>query len=194
LVRPTDIEVFRRQLEALGCDVEGLLASAAAKEKAEAEAANGSGRRQQRRDSSTSRGSSGRGTRGSAQRPVRGPLLSSASWDADATSSFSEDDHPGVANGNGGASCYGHGGDSRGAASWTSRRSSHMSGPAVGLSSADVEDEEVSSRGAAPDFAVWVDSTQQLHRVGWNQGVTVAVEGKALHQACAAAVKSWCVS
>ncbi|KAI3433391.1 hypothetical protein D9Q98_003207 [Chlorella vulgaris] len=244
LVRPTDVEVFRQQLEAAGCDVAGMLAAAAAA--AAAEAAAGAQREAKLRQSSSSSSSSSSNSgakRGSAaqrgsEQSLRVPLLAATRADGgsgsgslagsmlgsmDAVSSGSADDDTGsspagppsagvpasasastsaastaTALGNGAgrggnngqpSSSNGNRNGSNGSsgtssfvssARASSSRRSAVSMPGL-VAGGGVWDEDEEGGGApsaaVPDFAVYVGATEELHRVSWDQGVLVSLEG-----------------
>lgn len=191
MVRPTDVETFRVQLEAAGCDVEGALAAAAAAQQQAEEAARqtANGRQRSPAKSSSSSSSSAKGgsekEAAAGRRPAAGRSMSAHSGHS-STASVPTTNWAAL-----GASYMSSGGSaafevapagSLGALSHA--RSSGSSGN--GAAAATVEDEEAESAGlaagsrgaAVPDFAVYVGETKELHRVSWDHGVTVRVKGE----------------
>jgi hypothetical protein len=193
-VRPTDVETFRTQLEAAGCDVAGALAAAAAQQQA-AEAARqaGNGRRRSPASSPAKASGSGSGssTEGGSVEAAAGRRLASGRSMSAHSGHSSAASVPATNWAALGASYMSSGGStafqaapagSLGALSHA--RSSGSSGN--GAAAATVEDDEAESasqalggRGpaAVPDFAVYVNDSQELHRVSWDHGVTVRVKG-----------------
>lgn len=158
VVRPTDIELFRQQLESLGCDVAGALAAARREEAAAAAAqANRSwhgrpsaspsgtaataGQRQQEETQQSSGAAPRSGLSAGNASPNTAP-----GWVAAGTSFMSSDGAAGR------------------------RRDSEADAPD--------EDEEAAPRAAVPDFAVYVGATDDLHRVSWDKGVPVRLTGE----------------
>lgn len=164
VVRPTDVEVYRQQLEAAGCDVAGMLAAAAAAKSAQDAAAGGHQKRRGRRR---------RGAPAAAGSSANGSSSSGGSVDA------SLDD----ASSSNGASSGRMTARSRGGSSSGASATSGWPGGASYMSAPAVEEEEGAGAGSAgrppavPDFAVYVGSSEQLHRVSWDHGVPVKLKG-----------------
>ncbi|KAL4431159.1 hypothetical protein ABPG75_006415 [Micractinium tetrahymenae] len=159
VVRPTDVELFRQQLEALGCDVTGALA-AARREEAAAAQKNGSwhGRR-----------SASPAAAPAAAAPGKQEQLQQSSAAA-----------PRGGGGSGGLSASS--GSSHAPPGWVAAGTSFMSssgaaGRRRGMAEGTDEDEEAAPRPAVPDFAVFVGATDELHRVSWDKGVPIRLKG-----------------
>lgn len=189
-VRPTDVETFRAQLEAAGCDVEGALAAAAAVEtQAESakQAANGWLRSPAsspaKSGTSGSSGSSaeGKSEEGGSGRRLAGGRSMSAHSGYSSTASVPATNWAAL-----GASYMSSGGSAAFEVAPTSALSRARSGGSSGngAAAATVEDEEAESAAlggqaaSVPDFAVYVSDTQELHRVSWDHGVTVRIKGE----------------
>lgn len=147
VVRPTDVELFRQQLESMGCDVAGALAAAA-------EPTNGS--RPGRRSASPSGAAA---TSKQQQGSAAVPRSSSGGLSAGSASSPAPP-------------------------SWVPAGASFMSAGGAasrqrGRAEGTEEDEEAAPRPAVPDFAVYVGATDELHRVSWDKGVPVHLQGEA---------------
>ncbi|KAL4423584.1 hypothetical protein ABPG77_004624 [Micractinium sp. CCAP 211/92] len=145
VVRPTDVELFRQQLESMGCDVAGALAAAA-------EPTNGS--RPGRRSASPSGAAA---TSKQQQGSTAVPRSSSGGLSAGSASSPAPP-------------------------SWVPAGASFMSAGGAasrqrGRAEGTEEDEEAAPRPAVPDFAVYVGATDELHRVSWDKGVPVHLQG-----------------
>lgn len=184
VVRPTDVETFRAQLEAAGCNVEGALAAAAAQQQgAEAarQAANGlrgspgSSPAKSSGDSAESESREGSSGRRLASGRSSAASVPATNWAALGASYMSSGGTPAfevAPAGSLGALAH-------------ARRSGGSGGGNGAPAVATVEDEEAESAGSAarrgaavPDFAVYVGDTQELHRVSWDHGVTVRVKGE----------------